>query len=475
MNIPAIKTRFAPSPTGLMHLGNARTALFNVLMARAAGGHFLLRIEDTDRERSRPGHVEALQQDLRWLGLDWQEGPGCVQPPGGAFQSGRVEVYAELFAHLEGKGDAYPCFCSERELARVRAEQRAAGRPPRYPGICARLSTEEVQARLAAGERPTLRFRVGEERTVEFDDLVRGPQRFRTGEIGDFVIRRADGSAAFFFSNAVDDALMRVTHVLRGEDHLTNTPRQLMILQALELPAPRYGHIGLIVGGDGAPLSKRNGSRTVAELRDAGYLPEAVINYLARVGHHFEGDDRLRTLDELARGFRIEGLGRAPSRFDAAQLDHWQAEAVLGAPLDELRAWLTPGSVPPETEDAFLQALRPNVRFPAELRDWAARLFGAADWCDALRGPLHEAGGDFFRAAIEAHEAHGADWTAFTAAIREATGRRGRRLFMPLRLALTGCEHGPELAAVLRLLSSEGIRVRLRAAARTADAASTTD
>ena len=469
-----MKTRFAPSPTGLMHLGNVRTALFNALVARAAEGRFLLRIEDTDRERSDSRYVESLQEDLHWLGLDWQDGPGCAQPPGGAFQSEREEVYAELFSHLREQGRAYPCFCSERELDRVRAAQRAAGKPPRYPGTCAGLSREEAEVRLAAGESATLRFRVGDDRDVEFDDLVRGHQCFRAGEIGDFVIRRADGSAAFFFSNAVDDALMRVTDVLRGEDHIANTPRQLMILEALALPAPRYGHISLIVGGDGAPLSKRNGSRTVAELRQAGYLPAAVVNYLARLGHHLE-DGRLLGLDELAASFRLDRLGRAPARFDPAQLDHWQAEAVRVAPLDELCGWLQPGSVPADREAAFVEALRPNVRFPGELRDWAAVLFGEPRWSESARVGLREAGADFFLAVARAYEAHGTDWAAFTGATREATGRKGRRLFLPLRLALTGREHGPELAAVLRLLPPDTVRQRLHAAADAAGARSPTD
>jgi len=234
------KTRFAPSPTGLLHLGNVRTALFNALLARRQKGRFLLRIEDTDRERSRPEYVAALLEDLRWLGLDWQEGPAVGGPHEPYAQSTREAIYSQYYRQLESTERVYPCFCTPAELALNppaelalnRKAQLAAGRPPRYPGTCARLSEVERQARLERGLQPTLRFRVPVGRTIEFSDLVRGPQRFASDDIGDFVIRRADGTPQFFFANAVDDALMEVTHVLRGEDHLANTPRQLLLLEA---------------------------------------------------------------------------------------------------------------------------------------------------------------------------------------------------------------------------------------------------
>lgn len=278
-----VKTRFAPSPTGLLHLGNVRTALFNALYARHGGGVFLLRIEDTDLERSRGEYILSLMEDMHWLGLDWQEGPEADDTHGPYAQSQRGEIYRRYFDELEEQGLAYPCFCSQRELELSRKTQLASGRPPRYAGTCAHLTAEERQKRLDKGIQPTLRFRVENGAVVQFNDLVRGPQAFPTDDIGDFVIRRAEGSAAFFFSNAIDDALMDVTHVLRGEDHLTNTPRQILLQQALGLATPHYGHISMIVGADGAPLSKRTGSRSVRELREAGYLPLAVVNYLARL------------------------------------------------------------------------------------------------------------------------------------------------------------------------------------------------
>lgn len=466
MTATSIKTRFAPSPTGLLHLGNVRTALFNALLARRDAGRFLLRIEDTDLDRSRPELVAALQEDLRWLGLDWQEGPDIGGPHEPYAQSARGPIYARYYRRLEAADRAYPCFCAPAELALSRKAQLAAGRPPRYPGTCARLSEAERQARIKRGVRPTLRFRVPAGRTVEFADLVRGPQRFASNDIGDFVIRRADGTPQFFFANAVDDALMAVSHALRGEDHLANTPRQLLLLEALELPAPRYGHLSLIVGADGGPLSKRAGDLSLRELRATGYLPEALLNYLARLGHTYERDAWMEPA-ELASGFSTEHLGRAPARFDEAQMLHWQIEAVQRAASERLWDWMGAAvrkRVPPDRREEFVAAIRPNVRFPADALFWAERLFGA----DLARSADSEAviaaaGSEFFVRALAAYGRHGAVYQPLVDELRQRTGAKGKSLFMPLRAALTGETHGPELARVLRLLPPEIVRHRLRA------------
>jgi len=461
-----LKTRFAPSPTGFMHLGNARTALFNALRAHGGGGDFLLRIEDTDAERSRPEFQQALEEDLRWLGLEWREGPTVSGAHAPYCQSERGEVYEQLFERLSAAGHAYPCFCSDEELERSRSRQRAAGRAPRYSGKCRNLSAEEVQARLAEGLSPTLRFRVERGERIEFHDLVRGPQSFASDDIGDFIIRRQDGSPAFFFSNAVDDALMEVTEVWRGEDHLTNTPRQLMILRALELDAPAYAHIALIVGADGAPLSKRHGSRSVRELRAAGYLPAAIVNYLARLGHGYE-QEGLLPYAELARGFDPQRLNRSPARYDAHHLLHWQHQAVAAASSEELWNWFgqeVAELVPAAQREAFVAAVLPNISFPEQARDWARVVF-----CDPLnlddeaREAVAEAGSAFFTEALSVLEAHGVDYAAFTGALKERTGAKGKRLFQPLRAALTGALGGPELAKLLPLLGAERVERRLRA------------
>lgn len=467
MNMDCIKTRFAPSPTGHIHLGNARTALFNGLLAQKHKGVFLLRIEDTDRERSKDEYIETLLQDLRWLGLEWQEGPEKDGEHGPYAQSERASVYQRYYRQLEDSEQAYPCFCSPTELALVRKAQLAAGQPPRYPGTCARLNEAERESRWARGLKPTLRFRVTPGETVTFTDLVRGAQQFDSTAIGDFIIRRADGNAQFFFTNAVDDALMGVTHVLRGEDHLTNTPRQLLLLQALHLPAPQYGHMTLLVGADGSPLSKRHGSRSLRELRATGFLPEALANYLARLGHTYERDGWMTTA-ELAANFALERLGRAPARYDEAQLLHWQSEAILRAEAQNLWEWMgqsVHGQVPETAQMEFVETVRPNIRFPADANIWAQRFFSSAPLPvnQAVQAEIEAAGTVFFTAALDAFAAHGSDYTSLTGYLKTHTERKGKALFMPLRAALTGETHGPELARILRLMPTALIRQRLQA------------
>ena len=458
------KTRFAPSPTGHLHLGNVRTALFNALLAWRDGGTFLLRIEDTDRERGRDEYDDALRRDLRWLGLDWQEGPEVDGGHGPYHQSQRGDVYAERYRQLEEGGHVYPCFCTAQELEMSRKAQRSAGQAPRYSGKCASLSADEARARMEAGESYTLRFRVPRGRTVEFDDLVRGPQRFASDDIGDFIVRRADGSAAFFFCNAVDDALMGVTHVLRGEDHITNTPRQCLILEALGLSAPRYGHIAMIVGADGAPLSKRHGARSLGELREAGYLPQALVNHLARLGHKYD-EDVPYSMGELAERFSEERLGRAPARYDDQQLLFWQRRTLETLDTESLWAWMgeaVHALVPGTSQDAFVQAVRPNATFPEDALHWARVLFtDTMEPGEKAQDVIAEAGADFYREAEAALGEHPDDFKAFADAVKARTGAKGKGLFLPLRAALTGDTGGPEMGEVLPLLGAERARKRL--------------
>lgn len=465
-----LKTRFAPSPTGHIHLGNARTALFNALLARGRGV-FLLRVEDTDKERSKPEYEAGLMADLLWLGLPWQEGadPGEAErgEAGPYRQSGRDGIYQDFYHRLIEQGHAYPCFCSEQQLAITRKLQLSAGQPPRYAGTCAQLSHEEAQHRLAAGEKPSLRFRVPKGALVEFDDGVRGPQKFKADDIGDFIIRRADGGSSFMFCNVIDDALMGVTLAMRGEDHLTNTPRQILIAQALDLTAPGYAHISLINGMDGAPLSKRNGSRSIRELRELGYFPEAVVNYLARLGHYYE-DTRFQSLDELAAGFHLEHLGKSPARYDEDQLRHWQKEAIAQLPAERLWTWLgaeTQALVPASARAEFVALVRDSAVFPAEAKAWAEVLFGdALALSPEAAAVIAGAGVAFYEAALLALEGVGTDFKALAHAVKEASGRKGKDLFMPLRLALTGAEHGPEMSKVTVLLGVARLRARLEAA-----------
>lgn len=465
-------TRFAPSPTGRLHVGNARTALFNWLLARHAQGRMIIRIEDTDRERSRPEHEQAMLEDLRWFGLDWDEGPdrGGVHAP--YRQSERAEVYARHFQELTERGLAYPCFCSPQALALSRKAQLAAGKPPRYDGSCARLSREDAARRIAAGEMPTLRFRVPEDAVIEFEDMVFGRQVFRGAEIGDFIIRRADGTPSFFFSNAVDDALMGVTHAFRGEDHLANTPRQIMLLEALGLRVPRYGHFPLVKDSDGGPLSKRLGSLGLADLRAQGYLPLAIANYLARLGHSF-AEERFRDMRELAEDFDAARFGRAPAKYDAAQLLHWQKEAVGRLSDEAFDEWLAEhlqayAGIAPERRCEFVAAIRDNVVLPQDAAAWMNALLEDALDLEAHRDELRAAGVSFFDAAREA-VATAEDFSAFARAVAAATGAKGKALYLPLRLAFSGMPHGPEMARLWQLLGKERIERRLARAAQLAE------
>jgi glutamyl-tRNA synthetase len=466
---PTTVTRFAPSPTGALHLGNARTALFSFLMARAAGGRFLLRVEDTDRERGSDAYIDAQLAELRWLGLAWDAGPDVDDGLGPYRQSERGPIYDELYARLERQGHAYPCFCTPLELDVARRAQLAAGQPPRYPGTCRMLEGEARAARLAEGRRPALRFRVPETAAVEFEDLVRGPQSVAAAGLGDFVLRRADGGPVFFFCNAVDDALMGVTHVLRGEDHLSNTPRQLLLLQALELRAPRYGHLPLLVDGSGAPLSKRRGSATVGQLRERGYLAAAIGNYLLRLGHTGAPDDWLDPAD-FARHFAADRLGKAPAHFDAAQLDHWQREAVLRMAPQQAADWLAgalPADWPLAERIALAGLLRANLMFPGDAAGWLPVLRGTLEPpAEQDRAVLVEAGPDFFHAALAIFSESGADLGLLARELKTRTGRKGAALFMPLRIALTGRHDGPELAALLAAIPPALVRARLADAAR---------
>jgi nondiscriminating glutamyl-tRNA synthetase len=464
MTARPLKTRFAPSPTGLLHLGNIRTALFNYLLARQASGTFLLRLEDTDAMRGHEKYARALEEDMHWLGLVWNEGPQIGGDHGPYAQSERGHIYKEYFASLESGGQAYPCFCTEHELAVERKTAIASGRPPRYSGKCRALARAEADARFARGEPATLRFRVAEGGTVEFEDRVRGPQTFSTDDIGDFVIRRSDGTPAFFFCNAIDDALMDVTLVVRGEDHLTNTPRQIMLLRALALPVPDYAHIALVVGADGAPLSKRTGSRSVEELRDAGYLPAAIHNYLARLGHTYESNG-LMTLEQLAFDFSLARLHRAPARYDEGHLRHWQHEALLHLSAEEIGRWMDTAAgplIPPDKREAFIEVVRSNVTFPSDAHHWAQIVFTDTF---TVGHPAHEAitaaGEEFFDVARRALEKHGDDFKAVSGMLRHQLAVNGKSLFQPLRAALTGELDGPEMAKLLPLIGVERARKRM--------------
>ena len=464
-------TRFAPSPTGQIHLGNARTALFNWLAAHHDGGKFLLRIEDTDAAREMTGATEAILADLTWLGLVWHDEV--------FHQSHQRARHLDAVKVLRGDERLYPCFCSERTLALARRAQERAGKPPRYPGTCAALDPATAKRRVDEGEKYTLRFRVPPGRTVSFVDRAHGEQHFATDDIGDFVVTRSDGSPAFFFVNALDDAAQGVSLVLRGDDHLSNTPRQLLILEALGHAAPEYGHVPLMLGSSGRPMSKRDGldgepetranragAYAVSHLRDDGYHPLALVNYLARVAGHVDSADAL-PLAELARAFDPRKFARSAARFDSDQLDHWQRLTLDSLSPDAVWDWMgeaVHARVPAAQRAAYIALVRPNALFPGDALDWAFVLFDDAPMPQkAAVALLQDADATFFAHASAAY-ADGIDWAAWLAKVKSATGAKGPALFKPLRAALTGRLDGPDLAGLFALLTPARIRQRLELA-----------
>ena len=447
------RTRFAPSPTGLAHLGNARTALFSFLAARARGGEMLLRLEDTDRSRNTAAAAAALERDLRWLGLDWRE-----TPP----QSARAAAHEEKMAELAARGLAYPCFCTPEELARERQQCAAAGKPPRYSGKCAKLPESEAKARIAAGEKPAMRFRMPPE-VVKVADAVRGELKFDGNDIGDFIIRRANGDFSFIFVNAVDDATDKVTCALRGEDHLPNTPRQLALLSALNLPPPQYGHLPLMTGADGKPLSKRAGASSLQELREMGYLPEALMNYLSRVGHTYD-NTAFMTAEEMSRNFNISRISHSSARYDNAQLLNRQREALKKLNNNERRRWMSPALPPDIDAAAFSSAVINNVALLNDVREWSRALTNATPDASA-RKVITETGATFYTAAATTNkELPDANWKQFCAHLSKQTGLSGKNLYLPLRAALTGKTTGPEMAAFFTLLTPQERAKRLAGA-----------
>lgn len=458
-----MKTRFAPSPTGLIHLGNARTALFSALYAAGQHGSFLLRIEDTDKARSTEEYIHKLCHDLKWLGIHWQEGEqigGEHQP---YRQSERDSIYDHYYHRLQELGRAYPCFCSEEELDLERKLQKALGQPPRYSGKCKHLTQEQKAAKVTAGIKPTLRFEMKSGDVIKFKDLVKGKQSFKAEDIGDFIIRRNDGGSAFMFCNAIDDSLMGVTHVLRGEDHVTNTPRQLIILRALELREPQYAHMALINGTDGAPLSKRKGSRNIQEFREQGFLPIAVANYMARLGHYYEQNDLL-TWEGLAKHFSLERLGSSAARFDEDQLLFWQRTAVHSLGDLEFETWImeTLKNTPAEKKALFIATIRDNVLFPKDAAYYADILLNHTFKPKAHKEVLAEAGAVFFENLLKAIELYGVNFTAISEYLTRELNVKGKALFQPIRVALTGELHGPKLGEMMELIGLESVRARIQ-------------
>lgn len=459
-----MRLRFAPSPTGQMHVGNARTALFNWLLARGSGGTFVFRVEDTDAERSTRASEDAIAEDLRWLGLTWDEGVAAGGDYGPYRQSERLHIYRAHAVELLATRAAYQCFCSAQQLEADRQAALAAGRPPKYVGRCRDIDRGQARRRIEDGERAVIRLRVPADREIVFHDLVRGEVRVHTDVIGDPVLVRSDGTPAYNFAVVIDDALMGITDVIRGEDHISNTPRQLLLYEAFGWRPPRFAHVALVMGPDHAPLSKRHGATSVSEFRSRGYLPEALTNYLALLGWSPGDGEELLPIEELARRFRIDDVGHSAAVFDVDKLAWVNRHYLKVADPARLAALCIPflreaglADTPTPDDLAFLQSIVPAAAASVDRLDQVpSRLGFLFDFSPerVLADPALRAEAEAARPVIAAlADALAAgvrllDRDAFremAGHVRVATSQKGRALFHPLRLALTGEAEGMEL------------------------------
>lgn len=462
-----MRLRFAPSPTGHLHVGNARTALFNWLAARHGGGTFILRIEDTDRERSTRESEEAIRADLEWMGLTWDEGVEVGGDYGPYRQSERLAIYTEYARQLLAAGKAYYCFCSPEMLEADRQAMLQQGLPPKYAGTCRGLSPDAASARIAAGERAVIRLRVPAGREVTFNDVVRGAVTFHTEVIGDPVLVRSDGIPAYNYAVVIDDALMKVTHVVRGEDHISNTPRQVLLYEAFGWQPPTFAHLSLVMGPDHTPLSKRHGATSVAEFRQKGYLPEALVNYLALIGWSPGEGEEVLPLVELARRFDLSKVAHSAGVFDEDKLAwvnrHYlktteprtlaglavpflrDARIVIGTLSDAGKEWLV-ATIPP-----IAMSIDRLAQLPERLHTVFAYDASESFARDEIRSELTSDSGRRVATALADElqtTARLIDRDIFRAManrVKEASGQKGKALFHPIRVVLTGEAEGPEL------------------------------
>jgi glutamyl-tRNA synthetase len=466
--------RFSPAPTGRLHLGGARTALMNWLVARGSGGRFIIRIEDTDTDRCDLECEAGIAQDLAWLGLDWDEGPEVGGPHAPYRQSDRYAegIYSSAIEVLSESGFVYPCFCSAADLERDRADDERAGVPPRYHGPCCDLPSDEASGRLEAGEPATWRFRIPTGPPMTFVDLVHGPTTFDRDAIGDFIVVRSDGRPVYDLAAAVDDVAMDVTLVLRGDDHLSNTPRQILLIEALRGTAPRYAHVPLVNGPDGRPLSKSRGAATVGELREAGYLAEAVLNHIALLGWSDPSHREVLSREELVDAFDLARVSRSAAESDPARLAWLDRRHIRALSPERLRREVTgvlPQRLPPGFDlGRFVEGVHGELTTLRDAAELAEPLLDRPEPDPEAREALESASGriavGIAAAALDSGLTEGAE---FLAALKRdlADGTIAPRDGLPaVRAALTGRTHGLGLGLIVDVLGVAESRERLRAA-----------
>lgn len=468
----AIKVRFAPSPTGPLHIGGARSALFNYLFAAHEQGTMVLRIEDTDLERSDRAYEEEIIASLRWLGLSWEEGPGAGGGNGPYRQTERLDIYDQYAKKLLAEDKAYYCFCQPEELEAERQQSGEKGEMIGYSGKCRSLTAEDVAAKLAQGIKPTVRFRVPEHKVLVVDDLVRGAVMFETDLLGDYIIVKSDGIPTYNFAVVIDDYLMEITHVIRAEEHLSNTPRQMLIYDALGFELPQFAHISLILGSDKLKMSKRHGATSVLQYRENGYLPEALFNFLSLLGWSPEGENEILPAQEIIQQFSLKRVSKSPAVFDVDKLNWLNSQYIKKLSPLELAPLLKPflQDFPYQeelnrlTEEQYLllvSAVQERLVSLKDIKEEAAAIFaplGEDSYEEEARKVLSQPAVipvlQAFKEQLTAADDVEANKQLIKRIIKE-NQLKPKEVFMPLRCALSGVTHGPELPFLISIWGRE--------------------
>ena len=472
-----VRVRFAPSPTGLLHIGNARMAIFNWLFAKRHDGIFILRIEDTDAARSDKKYMDQLIEDLHWLGLTWQEGPDVGGQYGPYLQSERLHIYHDFCQKFLKEGIAYRCYCTPEELEERRRIAKLTGRPPRYDNRCRELTDKQKKAFETSGLNFTIRFKVPDELVI-FDDLIRGTCQFNMSLIGDFVIMRSDGTPSFHFAVAADDTLMNITHVIRGEDHLSNTPCHILLFNALKTPSPQFAHLSLTMGADRTLLSKRHGAFSISEYRKLGYLPEALLNYIMLLGWAPKNKKEKFTVEDIINTFEIRDMSKASSVFDQQKLDWLSGQYIREADLERITNVSIPylqsaGFISPDENKIdraklrlIIDSVRTNISCMSQIVQEVDIFFKDAvvseKHVEFLSSEISQSVLLFFSAKLSKQDTLSPEvFKKVLTAVQKETKINGKGLYMPIRIALTGREHGPELYCVVNILGIHTCRKRI--------------
>lgn len=481
MSQTELRVRFAPSPTGPFHIGGARSALFNWLLAKKHGGKMVLRVEDTDLERSSRESEENIKEALRWLGIAWDEGIDVGGPYGPYRQTERLDTYREHTNRLLASGQAYLCYCTDAELETERQELMNKGETPRYMGRCRHLTAEDHERLAAEGRKPTVRFHVPENQQIVFKDMVRGLVTFESNGIGDFVIVKSDGIPVYNYAVVIDDALMHISHVIRAEEHLSNTPRQILLYEALAFPKPEFGHISLILGKDRSKMSKRHGATSVDQYRKLGYMPEAIVNFLALLGWAPASEQEFFTSEELIEQFGMDRVAKNPAVFDIDKLNYINAHYIRKASPE----FVTDLAIPHLVEAGYI-----DVDITPAKREWLVRVVEAVQEYISYAAQVPEHAEIFFKdefefenqdearailsdtdipRVMEAFKAKlaalqivdGPSAQAILKSIIKELKVGGKKVYMPLRIALTGKNHGVDLDKLIAILGKERTLDRL--------------